>query len=155
MVNLPVRVPTVDWAKVATGEKRQFRTYCARAGDRQRPVVPPDMEVPRPVLLYTARHNGLNRARRWEAIPGILFAHRQEPLGSITFEDLAAEGFEFLPAFKFYWKRRYQKIGWRPTDLVSVLEVRPLRGSSDNEVESVDEQWCGQWLLRQLYGEWS
>lgn len=148
--NLPVRVPAYDWADVITGNKSMFRTYCARATSRERPVVPPDTECPRPCLLYAVRHNGPARSRRWEAVPGVLLSHRQEPLGAITPEDLKAEGFEFLPAFKFYWKRRYPKVGWRPWDFVSVLEVRPWNVG----VEDLDDDTQARWLLKQLYGEW-
>lgn len=146
--NLPIRVPTVDWAKVVTGEKHMFRTYCARATSPERPVVPPDTVVPRSCLLYAVRFDGPGRSRRWEATPGVLLSHRQEPLGAITPEDLEAEGFKFLPAFRFYWKQRYRKFGWRPWDMVSVLEVRPWNVG----VDDLDTQ--GRWLLEQLYGEW-
>lgn len=144
--NLPVRVPSADWAEVVTGAKRMFRTYSRSGQDRSRPVVPPGTECPRPCLLFTARHNGPLRSRRWEASPGVLLSHRQEPLGSITPPDLHDEGFEFLPAFRFYWQQRHKKLGWRPWDMVSVLEVRPLRPE--------DQAWAGEWLMTRMFGEW-
>lgn len=147
--NLPIRVPAQDWSKVVVGEKRQFRTYCERAANRERPVVPPDTVAPRPVLLYAVRHNGPARSRRWEAVPGVLLSHRQEPLASISAEDLALEGYENLRAFRWAWKGRYRKLGWRPLDLVSVLEVRPL------EWNGADFETFGDWAMTELYGEWS
>lgn len=144
--NLPIRVPAVDWSKVIVGEKRMFRTYSERGGNRETAVVPADTECPRPVLLYAVRHNGPGRSRRWEAKTGILMSHRQEPLGSITPGDLALEGFEYLNAFRWTWKQRYKKTGWRPTDMVSVLQVRP--------VWPEDHDWIRDWAYDELYGEW-
>lgn len=145
VTNLPIRVPSTDWAAVVTGQKRMFRTYSASGSERDRPVVPPGTECPRPCLLFTARHDGPLRTRRWEALPGILLSHRQEPLGSITPEDLAAEGFEFLPGFRHYWKLRHKKLGWRPWDMVSVIEVRPFcEGDCDS---------MGSRLVDELIGE--
>lgn len=144
VTNLPIRVPSSDWAAVVTGRKQMFRTY-GPGFDRERPVVPADTECPRPCLLFTERQVGAERQRQWRAVPGVLLAHRQEPLGSITPEDLAKEGRHFLPAFRYYWRDRYRNLGWRPWEMVSVLEVQPL------DIE--DEQW-GLWALKQLYGEW-
>lgn len=140
--NLPVRVPACDWSKVVTGEKSMFRAYSERGGDRLRPLVPADTIAPRPCLLYAVRPG-----RRWEAIPGVLMSHHQEPLGAITEDDLYAEGFEHLHDFKWAWKDRYRTLGWRPLDMVSVLEVRPQRED--------DETWVRDWLFDQAYGEWS
>lgn len=146
VTNLPIRVPSSDWAAVATGTKGMFRCYSESGRDRTRPVVPADTECPRPCLLFSARHPKVLRARRWEALPGVLLSHRHEPLGSITPEDLAREGFEFLPAFRFYWKQRHKRLGWRPWDMVSVLEVRPM---AQGDFDTLGEQ-----LLYELYGEW-
>lgn len=147
VTNLPIRVPAMDWASVVVGEKRMFRCYSERKRDRCMPVVPPETECPRPCLLFSVRHNGPARSRRWEAAPGVLLSHRQEPLGSITSDDLAAEGFEFLPAFRFYWQRRYRTVGWRPWEMVSVIEVRPCRSDGG------DDQRLADWLLEHLYGD--
>lgn len=146
VTNLPIRVPSTDWGAIVTGQKQMFRTYSLSGRDLERPVVPPDTECPRPCLLFSARHDGPRRSRRWKATPGVLLSHRQEPLGSITPDDLAREGFEFLPAFRFYWRQRYKKLGWRPWDMVSVLEVRPMT--------DLDMDDWGTWLFDQLYGEW-
>lgn len=138
----------MDWDLVSVGQKRMFRAYAEKAGDRSRPLVPPDTETPRPCLLFAARH-GVRKGYRM--IPGVLLSHRQEPLGTISAEDLTAEGFEYLPAFKFYWKRRYRALGWRPWDLVSVLEVRPMQF----EVDGHDFDEFGWWAMEELYGEWT
>lgn len=141
VTNMPLRVPAVDWAKVVLGEKRMFRAYSASKRDRSLSVVPPSTECPRPCLFFTQHGSG-----RWEASPGVLLSHRQEPLGAITPEDLVREGFEFLPAFRWYWKKRYPKLGWRPRDMVSVLEVRPW--------EHGDRMEFAERLLVELFGEW-
>lgn len=144
--NLPIRVPTQDWSKVVVGEKSMVRTYSG-AKDRESPVVAPGTATPRPALLYSVRHNGPGRSRRWEATPGVLLSHRQEPLGVISEEDLAREGFETLRAFKWSWKDRHRKLGWRPLDIVNVLEVRTVNPD--------DAEWTGDWLFTELFGEWS
>lgn len=143
VTNLPIRVSGIDWAALVTGQKLIFRTYSGMGGQRERPVVPPGTECPRPCLLYTVR----GRAKRWEAKPAVLLGHRQEPLGSITPEDLWAEGFEFLPAFRRYWKSRYPTVGWRPWDMVSVLEVRPMcQGDIDSLGVNVLGELVGEWM---------
>lgn len=148
LTNLPIRVPSTDWAAVVTGKKQMFRTYNSSGSHPEYPVVPPGTECPRPCLLFAARHDGPKRSRRWEAVPGVLLAHRQEPLGSITPEDLVKEGHHFLPAFRFYWKQRYKRLGWRPRDMVSVIEVRPW------DWRRHDFEEIGAWALRELYGDW-
>lgn len=137
--NLPIKVPSVDWAKVFVGEKRMFRWYAKGASAL------PTCDLPCPCLLYSSRrvHRGIGH---WEATPGILTACRQEPLGAIPPADVAAEGFEFLPAFRWYWKMRNKRLGWRPWDLVNVYEVRPLFP------EDID--WVKQWIFDRLYREW-
>lgn len=146
VLNLPIRVPAMDWDAVVCGQKRMFRAYCERARDPSTPIVLPGTEVPRPCLLFATRYTGPRGTKEYKAVPGVLIAHRQEPLGAISPEDLAAEGFKFLPAFRFYWKRRYQKLGWRPWDMVSVVEVRP--------VYEDDHTWVRDWIHDQLYAEW-
>lgn len=138
--NLPIKVPAVDWAPVSVGEKRMFRWYAN--GTAQ---LPAGETLPRPCLLYAARR--VQAAdERWVAMPGVLTACRTEPLGSIKAADVAAEGFEYLPAFRWYWKLRYKRLGWRPWDLVNVYEVRPLFEE--------DAEWAARWALDRLYGEW-
>lgn len=148
--NLPIRVPSTDWPAVITGQKRMFRSYGLSPAYPEKPLVPPDTACPRPCLLFAARHDGPHRSRTWKATRGVLLSHRQEPLGAITSEDLVAEGFEFLPAFRFYWRQRYKRLGWRPWDMVSVLEVRPWEPG----VRASDDQVFGAWALQELYGEW-
>jgi hypothetical protein len=146
LTNLPLRIPAMDWSSVVTGQKGIFRCYSERHIDRCDPVIAPDVEVPRPCLMFAVRHRHSPRGRTWEAIPGVLLSHRQEPLGAITKEDLALEGFERLVDFKAWWCKRYRTLGWRPWDAVSVIEVRPW-----NEA---DFSTWGEWSLRSLYGEW-
>lgn len=137
--NLPIRVPAVDWPAVYVGEKRMFRWY-----SKGMAALPEGEPLPRPCLLYAARRS--HGEGQWEAIPAVLVACRQEPLGSITPEDVEAEGFKFLPAFKWYWKLRNKRLGWRPFEMVNVYEVQPFTED--------DTDWAAQWLVQRLYGEW-
>ena len=152
VTNLPVRVPTQDWAAVTTGAKTMFRAYNTSRRTPAAPVVPPGTECPRPCLLFTTRHNGPLRSRRYEAVPGVLLSHRQEPLGAISREDAAREGFKTLAEFKWFWKSRYRTIGWRPHDLISVIEVRPLRDPAIDQ--GTDHSWAAYWALDELLAEW-
>ena len=139
--NLIIRVPRVEWANVSLGVKEMFRTYHPGgiASDYERRMLPVGVELPRPVLLASHINGSV-------AAPAILLEHRHEPLGTITENDLHAEGFEYLPAFRYYWKRRYQTIGWRPWSMVNVFRVRPWVAK--------DDEWVSRWLVDQLYGEW-
>ena len=120
-----------------------FRTYNGSGREPEAPVIPVGTPCPRPCLLHAQR---FGRTPPWEAQAGVLLSHRQEPLGSITPEDLELEGFKYLPAFRFYWKQRYRAKGWRPWDTISVLEVRPMTFD--------DIPLMGSVLFDHLYGEW-
>lgn len=138
--NLVVRVPPTDWAEVSIGAREMFRCLSSLPNTPEYPVIPIGTETPRPVLIWS-KHGG-----RVLAVPAVLLEHRMEPLGSITPEDLEAEGFEYLPAFRYRWKKRYPRYGWKPWAQVNVFRVRPWVPS--------DDAWIGQWLLKQLYGDW-
>jgi hypothetical protein len=138
----PIFVPPVDWDVVTQDAKPMFRCY----GPAKRmigPVVPADVEFPRPVMAYTRRGD---RQHTRERTLMILLEHRMEVLGAISPEDLELEGFDWLPGFRWYWKQRYRKLGWRPWDEVNVIRLR-------RPVEE-DWAWCGEYLMTQLFGEW-
>lgn len=140
VTNLVVHVPPMDWAEVSIGAREMFRCFSRIPHDPEHSILPEGTETPRPVLIWS------RTANRSLTTPAILLEHRMEPLGSITPEDLEAEGFEFLPAFRYRWKQRYPRAGWRPWAQVNVFKVRPWVPS--------DDAWIGQWLLKQLYGDW-
>lgn len=117
-----------------------FRTY-AHGENRLALVIPPDTVCPRPCLIYTQR----GHERQWVMAPAILESFRREPIGAISSEDLATEGFEYMPAFRYYWTNRYKKIGWRPWDEVTVIELSPMRDGS--------RDWAARWLYGQVFGE--
>lgn len=142
--NLPLRVPTKDWSAVVTGAKSQFRVYNESGRNPFAPVIPADTSCPRPCVLFALRRVG--EERRHETALGVLIAHRQEPLGAISTADLRIEGFETLSEFKWYWQARHVSRGWRPRDLVSVIEVRPMAG--------MDSKGFAAELMNDLYGEW-
>lgn len=143
LTNLPIRVPPIDWEQVAGGAKSMFRCYSDNPTKREDPIVPAGMVLPRPVVAFTQRND---RSRSRSAAVMVLEQHRMEPLGSISAEDVAAEGFEFLGQFRWYWKRRHVNLGWRPWDMINVMVMRPPTAA--------DWQWCGEWAMGQLYGEW-
>lgn len=144
VTNLAVRVPPTDWAEVSIGAREMFRCFSQQPHHPEHSILPEETETPRPVIIWSRR--GPHGATRTLATPAVLLEHRMEPLGAITPEDLEAEGFEFLPAFRYRWKQRYPRYGWRPWAPVNVFRVRPWIPS--------DDAWIGQWLLQQLYGDW-
>jgi hypothetical protein len=138
--NLPIRVPSQDWARVVTGDKGMFRTY-AQGRKPLGDVVPAGTPCPHPCLLYSQR----GAEKRLVLAPAVLRAFRREPLGAISKEDLAAEGFKSMWKFRYYWTTRYKKLGWRPWDEITVLEVTPM----------TDEltRWSAEWFFEQLFGQ--
>lgn len=144
--NLVLRVPPTDWAEVVIGVKRMYRMYHPQAGRPEQPMVPLGIEVPRPVLLWSRQGSTSFGGGRTLTVPAVLLEHRFEPLGAISAGDLEAEGFPFLPGFRFQWKKRYPRMGWRPWSMVNVFRVRPWTDE--------DDEWAGQWLVNQLYGDW-
>lgn len=126
--NVKVMIPDTDWAKVICGEKRMFRSYSRR-------VTPPIL--PTAFIGYRFRiDDSLDTKVMW------LEGTWQEPLGSITAEDLADEGFASLAEFRRYITERYPKGGYRPLATVQVYRVRPITD------EDLDE--FGRRLVREM-----
>lgn len=141
--SLPLPVPRHDWERVLVGSKLMFRCYSGSWRDRHARLVPDGEELPRPVIIYSyASHH----PKRYDSRIAVLTGYRQEPLGAISVEDIHAEGFGTIKEFRRYWQFRYPKWGWRPGDMISVVELRPW--------ERGDEEEQGAWLLRQLFEEW-
>lgn len=110
-----VMIPDVDWADVLTGRKTQFRSYSRRTKrDGGIPI------KPTPAVGYHYVYDNLETQLIW------LEDTWQEPLGSITAESIAAEGFASLDEFRRYFEVRYPKGGYRPLENVQVYRVRPI-----------------------------
>jgi hypothetical protein len=151
--NRPVRVPRGDWEAVITGRKRMYRSYSDSWHSRSLPLIPAGEVFPRPAVIYSRveqRHSHVDAAL------AVILSYRQEPLGAISRADLIAEGFirsadplevrTGINRFRRYWKRRYIAWGWRPSDLISVVELRPWT--------EADYDWTCASLFEQLYGDW-
>lgn len=112
VTNTIVMVPDTDWSRVIAGEKQMFRSYSRRVT----PAI-----LPTPVVAYRIGLNG-------GAITKVLWLEDtwQEPLGTITDADLAAEGFATLSDFRRYIEQRYPKGGYRPLAPVQVYRIRPI-----------------------------
>jgi hypothetical protein len=108
-----LRVPVRDWPAVKHGYKTEFR---AGTGKNAVPQLF-GIQAPLPVIAYAIR-NG-----RHDAQLMMLEAIWQEPLGAISPESLAREGFASLAEFRAYWmEREHQR--FRPTRQVFAYRVR-------------------------------
>lgn len=68
-----------------------------------------------------------------------------EPLGAISPDSLAAEGFSTIGEFRRYWMQR-EKRRFMPTRMVTVYRVRPwVPGEDDNNMAAL--------ILQRLYGD--
>lgn len=138
----PVKVPRPDWERVVVGTKPMFRTYAGYWRDRFARLFPEGEEFPRPAVIYSQP----GHAKIYDVRLAVVTAYRQEPLGAISHADVRTEGFDSVRHFKRYWKGRYARWGWRPDDMISVVELRPWRPE-----DAIDQ---ARWLLDTLYGEW-
>jgi hypothetical protein len=130
-----LRVPSLDWPKVVTGEKRELRTmgrYALMAGR----IRAPELVVGYLVRRYDERREQLL----------IVDDAWQEPLGAISPQSLAAEGFESFGEFRSYWKLRFPRSGWRPLSTVQVCTLRPFTPA--------DHEPMAERLLQRIYGRW-
>lgn len=127
-----LRVPAQDWIAVSRGVKREFRGARGNASSFFH------VEPPTPVVAY--------RVRRGEYASKLMVLERawQEPLGAISEESIAAEGFETFADFRRYWIARERK-RFTPTRQVWVYRVRPW---SDAEIEPMALR-----IFMRLYGE--
>lgn len=129
-----LRVPREDWSAVKIGSKVEFRMPGGRAMSQLWSVKPPTA-----VVAYAIRANG-----QYESKLMILERHWREPVGGITPESIAAEGFENMAHFRRYWMRRTRR-RFRPLQEVSVYRVRPFREG--------DAPSLAMGLFNRLYGE--
>ena len=68
----------------------------------------------------------------------------REPLGAISAESLAAEGFETLDEFRRHWIGRERRL-FPPLRITTVYRIRPWTPD--------DDQAMAECVLRHLYGE--
>jgi hypothetical protein len=138
---------------VITGRKRMYRSYSDSWHNRFLPLIAPGEQFPRPAVIYSRMHDLHSHV---DAGLAVIVSFRQEPLGAISRDDLITEGFirnddplevrTGINRFRRYWRRRYANWGWRPGDVISVVELRPWT--------EADYQWTGDWLFDQMFGEW-
>lgn len=129
-----LRVPALDWADVVAGAKTELRTqgrYALMAGRVQAPEV---------VVGYLVRRYD---ERREQLL--IVEDAWQEPLGAISPESLAAEGYASVGEFRSYWRKRFPG-GWKPLSQVQVCKLRPFTPE--------DREAMAERLLQRIYGRW-
>lgn len=143
-VDLPIRsaqtlrlqVPRVDWAPIIAGVKTQLRRNGRGAPQLHR------VSLPRPIVIYSVQPFRTDPETRLAVIESV----SKEPLGAITPEGLAAEGFESLGEFRRYWMERHSRGQFKPLGIVNVYTLRPWRAG--------DREHFGEVLLSFLYGPW-
>lgn len=129
-----LRVPAEDWALVKQGRKTEFRA----AGGAVTQLW--NVKCPTPVVGYMVRRT----VQTYESGMFVLEATWQEPVGAISPESLAREGFPDMAHFRRYWMQRTKR-RFRPLQHVQVYQLHPMMP---------DEQTTmGLQLLRKLYGE--
>lgn len=129
-----LRIPRVDWPKVIAGEKTELRAAGRNALNADR------LNPPIPVVGYTM----------WEHKPPtsrllVLEQAHTEPLGAISPEALAREGFATIKEFKHYWRLYRTREAYKPLTKVWVYRIRPFTP------DDVDE--FGRRLFDHIYGE--
>jgi hypothetical protein len=128
-----VRVPSEDWWAVKRGTKREFRSRQSSVTAIQ------GLALPTPCVVWR-----LHPYHGYEAVLMVLKAVWREPLGAISEESIANEGFATMAEFRRAWvireKRRFPLLA-----PVTVYRVRPWTPE--------DGVAMGDALLRQLYGE--
>lgn len=124
LATLFLRVPSIDWPRVAIGEKTEFRTM-PREGSRVLTTY-----LPTPVVAY-ATANGPLREMVHKLM--VLEERRYEPIFAISDdpEAIRREGFESYDHFRRYWRAR-QKGVYRPMQRVWVWRVRPWDDREDH-----------------------
>ncbi len=128
-----LRVPSVDWADIVVGRKTEVRTIGRYALCHWR-VKPPEL-----VVGYLVRRHEERRERLL-----IVEDAWSEPLGAISPESIANEGFESLDEFRSYWLTRHK---WQPLATVQVAKLRPY-------VEGADRRVMEERVLQRVYGRW-
>ena len=133
-----LRVPQVDWRPLTSGEKTELRLVGHYSVHHNR------LHAPQPIVVWCFRRF----SKEPQSKLMVLDAAWSEPLGAISPESLAREGFESLAEFRRYWRNRHHGVlaSYKPLSTVQVYRLRPL--------EEADEADMGRALLRHLYADW-
>lgn len=136
--NFPVYVDPVDWADVTSGRKSELRKY-----GQSKPLPGRERKFPAACVFYTERSVG-----EIQTALGVVEDQWNEPLGAISPESLAREGFpDDLPGFRRYFAARYPRGGFRPLAGVVVQVIRPM--NDDDATRTMLETW------EHLYGRYA
>ena len=133
-----LRVPRGDWAAICAGSKTEFRASGkgARHGEHA--------NLPKPVVAYSY----LQYREEPQTALLVLEDSWVEPLGAISAESIAREGFASMSEFRTYWITRHTSHGggtFKPLSRVQAYRVRPW--TPEDRPAMADK------LLVDLYGE--
>ena len=128
-----VRVPRAEWPAIVCGSKWEFRAACGNHSALW------TVQTPTPAVAYSVSSLGV-----YDSALMVLEAVWREPLGAISDESLAAEGFKSFAEFRSAWMRR-EKRRFPLMRMTTVYRVRPWTLEDDAEMAEV--------LLRRLYGQ--
>jgi len=131
--NVRLWVHRTDFAGLRCGERPVFRSYKVR----------PIRDLPRPVIVCSA-HPATGRV---DTALSLLVDQWVHPLGTISDEEVAEEGFASRGEYKRYFAERYPRWGWRPLENVMAFRLRPL--TDDDRQAWLDRVW------ERLYGSFA
>lgn len=123
-----VPCPSRDWPAVNTGHKTEFRHY------RPVPLTVKQATLPTPVVLFTRKATFGPPLRK---ALFVLEAAWSEPLGAISPESLANEGFETLRDFQRYWRDRHVNGRFDRYKIVTANKVRPWRPEDEENFKAI------------------
>jgi hypothetical protein len=134
VARLYLRIPKADWPKVTQGRKTELRRPPGPGS-----LLAAKLDPPTPVVGYSVGVAG----PRFKLL--VIEQAWQEPLGTISDESLAREGFKTRAEFRAYWRRRVHSRSYKPLTLVQVYRVRPFVPE--------DRPMLADNLFEHLYGE--
>lgn len=134
-----LRIPVGDWVPVTRGVKTEFRASSHAVTQAL------NLEPPTPVVAYRVRRSS-DPDQTHDTKLMVLTDTWQEPIGSISPESLAREGFSEFAQFRRYWMGRTRR-RFRPMTMVRVFVVRQFE----------EEDWMkfAELLMERLYGAFS
>jgi hypothetical protein len=139
--NTRIHLPRVDYSDISVGAKREYRNYGYRRFD--------GLSFPAPAVGYCARDWWTPTSLR-DGIDTCLLTIEDswvEPLGAISPESLANEGFTDIADFRRYFTERYPRGGFRALANVVVYRVHPMT------VEEAAEFAAAHWS--KMYGQYA
>lgn len=129
-----VRVPRAEWAAIKHGAKHEFR---AASGQHSALW---NVTTPSPAVAYS-----INGCGGHDCALMVLEKVWREPLGAISDESLAAEGFATFGEWRRAWCIREHR-RFPPLRMTTVYRVRPWTADDTTEMGDV--------LLAHLYGDY-